>query len=177
MKKASKTENRIVLLDSLFSVISDKEIYDTIDYKRKSEDYIKQFMYRPLLQSIAQKYKDEGDGYKVYMRKAKKALVWEANKQTTLHNMVLFSTQHRPDMEINTDDISIAVEVKKGTVGSDVRQGIGQCIVYSTKYDFVVFLFIDTTSDKRIFNSMGSKKEKYICQSLWDNYNIMFGIV
>jgi len=177
MKKASKTEHRIMLLDSIMDVISNKEIYDTIDYKRKNEDYIKQFIYQPLLRNVAERYRDKGFGYKTYMRKAKNALVWESNKQTTLHNMVLFGTQHRPDMELNMNDVSIAIEVKRGSVGSDIRQGIGQCIVYSTVYDFIVFLFIDTNDDKRILNSINSGKERILGESLWNNYNIMFGVV
>lgn len=177
MKKASKTEHRIMLLDSIMSVISNKEIYDTIDYKRKNEEYIKQFMYQPLLRKVAERYRDRGFSYKTYMRKAKNDLIWESNKQTTLHNMVLFGTQHRPDMELNVDGVSIAIEVKRGMVGSDIRQGIGQCIVYSAVYDFVVFLFIDTSDDKRILNSMKSDKERVLGESLWDNYNVMFGAV
>jgi len=175
--KASKTENRIMLLDSIMDVISDNEIYDTIDYKRKNEEFIKQFMYQPLLFSLTSKFKDKGFKNSTSVRKAKESLIWESNKQTVLHNMVLFGTQHRPDMEISTDSISIAIEVKKGDCGADIRQGFGQCIIYSSKYDFVTFLFIDTSDDKRILNSMSSRKEKYISESLWDNYNVMFKVV
>jgi len=177
MLKASKTKKRIILLDSILNVISDTQIYETIDYKRKNEDFIKQFMYQPLLHNLIQRYKNEGYKESTCIKKSKESLIWESNKQTVLHNMVLFGTQHRPDMEISTNDISIAVEVKKGCCGTDIRQGIGQGIVYSTKYDFVIFLFIDTSDDKRIFNSMNSKKESIIGQSLWDNYNIMFSVV
>jgi len=80
-------------------------------------------------------------------------------------------------MEINTDGVSIAVEVKKGKNGSAVRQGFGQCVIYSSKYDFIVFLFVDTSDDKRILNSMGSEKEENICKSIWHNYNAMFRVV
>jgi len=91
--------------------------------------------------------------------------------------MILFGTQHRPDMEVNINDITIAIEIKKGDTGTDVRSGLGQCLVYQTKYSFTLFLFIDTSSDKRILNSIKSDKEMGLINSLWDNYNVMFNIV
>ena len=177
MQRASKTKKRKILLDSIMEVISNEEIYDTINYKKKSEDYIKQFMYQPLLQNLIGKYEEEGYTEKTCVKKSKESLIWESNKQTTLHNMILFGTQHRPDMEIITDDVFIAVEVKKGKNGADIRQGLGQCIVYSTKYDFVVFLFVDISDDKRIYNSMVAEKEYIIRCDLWKHYNIMFDAV
>lgn len=177
MKTCSKSRNRVLLIDSILNVMTDKEIYEIIDYKKKNEYAIKQFMYQPLLNKLIEKFKDVGYNDKRAIKKAKECLIWESNKQTILHNMVFFGTQHRPDMEINVDGISIAVEVKKGNNGSDIRQGIGQCIVYSSKYDFIAFLFIDTSCDKRIYNSVNSEKEQSIIQGLWNDYNIMFKIV
>ena len=173
----SKTSKREELLKSILNVLSYEDIYNTIDYKRKNEDAIKQFMYQPLLTEIKNKYISKGYKNNTALKKAKESLIWESNKQTVLHNMICFGTQHRPDMELNIDGLKIAIEVKKGSVGSDVRQGFGQCVVYSTKYDFVIFLFVDTSDDKRILNSMNSEKEKVIKELLWNNFNSLFSVV
>ena len=173
----SKTKKRIELLEGVYDVISHKDIYDTIDYKRKSEESIKQFMYQPLLQSFKKRMMSNGIKEDKAHKLAEQSLTWEANKKTTLHNMVLFSTQHRPDMEFKIDGINVAIEIKKGKCGVDLRQGIGQCIVYSTKYDFVIFLFVDTSDDKKVFNSVTSRKEVDVIKGLWKNYNTMFGII
>lgn len=174
---ASKTVKRNELLDSVVRVISHKDIYDTIDYKRRNEDFIKQFMYQPLLNEITNNYIKKGLKKETAVQKAKNSLVWESNKKTVLHNMVRFGCQHRPDMELNIDNIRIAIEVKKGGIGSDVRQGFGQCLVYSSNYDFVIFLFVDTSDDKRILNSMDGEKERLIGESLWKNFNALFCVV
>lgn len=171
-----KSARRKEILDSIIGVISNKEIYDTIDYKNRGEDFIKQFMYAPLVNGLAEMY-EKTVSKKTAIEKAKASLVWEANKQTTLHNMVMFGTQHRPDMEIAIDGVNIAIEVKKGENGNDVRSGLGQCMVYQSKYDFVIFLLIDTSSDKRILNSMTSTKEAALVDSLWENYNTIFKTV
>lgn len=134
-------------------------------------------MYQPLLNEMTNRYLSKGYKNDTAVKKAKKSLIWEANKQTVLHNMLCFGTQHRPDMELNVDGVKIAIEVKKGSVGTDVRQGFGQCVIYSAKYDFVIFLFVDTSNDKRILNSMEGEKERNIKDSLWKNFNSVFYIV
>ena len=176
--KAAKTKQRIELLDTVMEVISSNEdIYDVIDYKRKSEDAIKQHMYHPLLKKLEQRLLDKGISPKNSTIKAKQSLIWEGNKQSVLHNMMLFGCQHRPDMELKIDGMNIAIEVKKGSRGSDLRNGFGQCLIYSTKYDFVMYLFVDTSDDKRIKNSYYSDKEYQFSTSMWENYNVMFDVV
>ena len=171
----SKTYKRIVLLNDLSKVLIDPKIYETIDYRKKNEDFLKQFMYQPLLKTLSKHYKEKN--IKSYKLQAENSLIWEGNKKTTLHNITCFNCQHRPDMEVNVDGLKIAIEIKKGNRGSDIRQGIGQCIIYHTNYDFIVFVFVDTSKDKKIVNSMTSKKEMNLCNSLWNNYNIMFKTV
>jgi hypothetical protein len=48
-------------------VISSREIYDVIDYRRVDESSIKQFMYQPLIDCLAEIYKDKN--------KAKQSLI------------------------------------------------------------------------------------------------------
>jgi len=174
--KASKTEKRNILLNTIMNVISDKDIYDEIGFK-KSEDKIKQHMYQPLKAKINEHFINQGVSVKTAKNKTLKSLKWESHNKQTMHNMVLFGTQHRPDMEVCLDGIKIAIEVKKGDKGSDVRAGFGQCLVYSTAYDFIIYLFVDTSKDKRIKNSIESKKEKFVIDSLWENHNSLIKVV
>jgi len=67
--------------------------------------------------------------------------------------------------------------VKKGKTGSAVRAGIGQAIVYTTKYDFVIYLFVDTSEGAKIKRSRNGRKERYVLNSLWENYNIHFSVL
>ena len=175
--KANKSQKRTVLLETIIDVISHKDIYDKIDYVNRTEDTVKQFMYQPLLNEIIQHYINNGVSPKLSKTKAEASLKWEGNKKQTMHNMVLFGTQHRPDMEVEIDGIRIAIEVKKGNKGADVRAGFGQCLVYSTNYDFVVYLFVDTNKDKKILNSVNADKEQFVIKSLWDNHNSLVKIV
>ena len=177
MKKLSKTKKRTDLINSIITTLTDEEIFNTIDYKRKNEDAIKQFMYQPLLNSIKEMFEKDGLDKNKSKIKAKESIIWESNKQTTLHNMMLFGTQHRPDIELKYNGLRIAIEVKKGSIGSDIRQGFGQCLIYGIKYDFVIFIMIDTSNDKRILNSNDAKKESYLTDSLWYNYNVKFVVV
>jgi len=177
MKRLSKTKKRTDIINSIIKSLTDEEIFNTLDYKRNTESAIKQFMYQPLLIKVQKMLEENGVDKNKSKIKAKESIIWESNKQTTLHNMMLFGTQHRPDIELKYDGLRIAIEVKKGSNGSDIRQGFGQCLVYGVKYDFVIFVMVDTSNDKRILNSSNAKKESYLTDSLWDNYNAKFVIV
>jgi hypothetical protein len=90
---------------------------------------------------------------------------------------MMFGVQHRPDMEVKFKGIKIAIEVKKGEQGNDIRSGFGQCLMYQSYYDFTLYLFVDTSKDKRLLSSMTGEKEKKLMDSLWSNYNVMVNIV
>ena len=173
----SKTKKREELLDAIVNVITHKDIYDTIDYRNSNESSIKQFMYQPLLSELTKQYSKRYNSEDKAKNKAKESLIWEANKQTTLHNITLFGTQHRPDMVTEINGLNIAIEVKKGSTGNDLRSGFGQCLVYQSHYDFIIYLFVDTSDDKRILNSVSGNKEKYLIDSIWENYNVRFAVV
>jgi hypothetical protein len=83
-------------------------------------------------------------------------------------------TQNRPDMVFEIADLKVAIEIKRGGSGSDLRAGIGQSIIYSTHYDFVLTLFIDTSDDKRVYNASNGSNEINFAEELWKNYNIKF---
>ena len=177
MKITKKSKKRLELLESIVNSLKQDDIYNVIDYKNQREDRVKQFIYPYLLNDLKRYYINTRNiKEETAYRNAKKHLLWEGNKQTTVNNMMFFGVQHRPDMVIN-DDLNIAIEVKKGNIGSSIREGIGQSLVYSTLYDFVVYLFIDTSKDKRILNAMKSDKESSFVKKLWNEYNILFEVV
>ena len=110
-------------------------------------------------------------------QKAKNCLLWEGDVNTTVNNFTFFGTQHRPDFVVKIDKLSVAVEVKKGETGSSLREGIGQSLVYSSSFDFVVYLYVDISKDKKIRDSMNGAKEQELINDLWDSHNALFQVV
>lgn len=178
MKLASKSKKRLDLLDSIQDGITTRDIFETIDYRTQSEDKIKQFIYPHLLDQMTE-YIMEKKGFSrgLAKQKAKTMIKWEGNKNTTVKNMHFMGTANRPDMTVDSDGIKIAIEFKKGDRGSALREGFGQSIIYSTVYDFVIYLFIDTSEDRKIYNGSTAITEQNFLDNLWDNFNIKFAIV
>lgn len=173
--KAKKSVNRKKLLNSIISVLTSPDIYDTINYKNLNESRIKQFIYPHLLNKISELYREQHNvTQETAKKKAKKSLLWEGNINTTVCNNLFMGTSHRPDMVVEMDDVRIAIEVKKGGDGTNIREGIGQSLVYSNIFDFTVCLFVDTTKDKRILNSSTSVEEKRFIDDLWKKHNVWF---
>jgi len=106
--------------------------------------------------------------------KAERSVIIETDKNTVINHIQLFGTQHRPDFEVIVDGISIAIEVKVGDSGQQIREGIGQAIVYSTKYDFVVYLFLDSSPNKKVALSFTDHKEQVLVAQLWSEFNVKF---
>ena len=177
MKYAKKSAKRANILSEIMSILKSDEIYETIDYRNQSEDKIKQFIYRPLLEKVSEIEQESGVSKKTADKKARKNLLWEGNMKTTVNNVVLFGTQHRPDMVLNIAGVSIAIEIKRGEIGSSIREGVGQSVVYAENYDFCVYLYIDTSKEKKILNSVKGDKEQRVIGQLWNNHNVMFGVV
>ena len=178
MNLASKSKNRSAILDRIQDGISTHEIFETIDYKNQSEDKIKQFIYPNLLNKVTD-YVMERKGFSrsLAREKAKTMIKWEGNVNTTVKNIHFMGTANRPDMSIEIGGINIAVEIKRGNRGSALREGFGQSMVYSTVYDFVLYLFIDTSEDNRIRNGSTAVTEQNFLDNIWDNFNIKFVVV
>ena len=178
MKLASKSKKRLELLDSIQDGITTRDVFETIDYKSQSEDKIKQFIYPHLLDQITE-YIMEKRGFSrgLAKQKARTLIKWEGNVNTTVKNMHFMGTGNRPDMTVESDGIKIAIEFKKGDRGSSLREGFGQSIIYSTVYDFVIYMFIDTSDDRKIYNGSTSITEQSFLENLWENFNVKFAIV
>lgn len=175
MKQKSKSQKRIELLDLITESITQDDIFTVIDYRNKSEDQIKQFVYPHLVDSLTNYLVEEGEVDKTKAKeKIQKSLKWEGNVKTTVNHILFMGTQNRPDMVLEINGLRIAIEFKRGEKGSDIRSGIGQSMIYSTHYDFVMYLFIDTSRDKKIFNAQGGVNETEFIELLWDQFNIKF---
>lgn len=178
MKLASKSQNRITILDMIQDGISTNEIFETIDYKKQSEDKIKQFIYPNLLNRLTD-YVMEKKGFSrsLAREKAKTMIKWEGNVNTTVRNIHFMGTANRPDMTVHINGINIAIEVKKGNRGSALREGFGQALIYSTVFDFVLYLFIDTSDESKIVNGATAVTEETFLENIWNNFNIKFVVV
>ena len=49
--------------------------------------------------------------------------------------------------------------------------------LYSSAFDFVVYLYVDISKDKKIRDSMVGEKEQELINDLWDNHNVLFQVV
>jgi hypothetical protein len=177
----SKSKRRIKIVESIASAISSKKIFDVIDYRNRNEDYIKQYMHQPLISELETLYEDlelsKSTDKELVKQKAKNCLLWEGDVTTTVNNFTVFGTQHRPDFVVKIDKLRVAVEVKKGETGHSLREGIGQSLVYSSEFDFVVYLYVDISKDKKIRDSMSGSQEQELINDLWDNHNVLFQVV
>jgi len=178
IKTASKGKRRTELIGLVSEAITHDDIFGTINYRNKSEDEIKQFIYPHLVDRLIEREMGLKPHWSKDKAKAeiKKRLKWEGNVNTTVHHMLFMGTQNRPDMVLETDGLRIAIEFKRGDKGSDLRSGIGQSMIYATGYDFVIYMFVDTSADKRIKNAQTGEIEATFIQMLWDRYNIKFAV-
>ena len=178
MLKTTKSKKRLNLIETICDGITHQEIFETIDYKRQSEDKIKQFTHPILVNELADYFRQREDFTIEFAREyVKDRLKWEGNVNTTVHHTLFMGTRNRPDMVLETDGLKVAIEFKIGDNGKSLRSGLGQSLIYSKDYDFVVYLFIDTSKDGRIKNYSKSEKEDEIIESLWSKYNIKFIVV
>ena len=54
----TKSKRRVKIVESIASAISSKKIFDTIDYRNRNEDYIKQYMHQPLINELEDLYEN-----------------------------------------------------------------------------------------------------------------------
>ena len=177
--KAVQTKKRIEFLDAILSEMESHEIFsDYVSRERDSESQIQKALFLRLQQKLPSIIQ-ETFGYTE--KKAKQIVdaqfAWEQKKKTVVNNFPFFSTNHRPDAQLLVENLRIAIEIKKGDSGLAVRSGIGQSIVYSTQFDFVLYFFVDITKGLDIKSSTSATKESELIRALWDNFNIRFRVV
>ena len=176
-----KSSRRTMLVDGVMSALKSDYIFQTLDYRNRSESYLKQYMHRPLLKAVEGLHSTLNPSLSriTIEKKAKASLLWEGDVQTTINNIRFLGVQHRPDFVVQIDGLPIAVEVKRGQAGSAIREGVGQSLVYaaSSDFDFVVYLFVDTSKDKKVQRAVQKDLDSAFVESLWNNYNVRFEVV
>lgn len=177
LKLARKSDRRHQILTRIMDSLKNDDVFNRVKYKQKSESELQNRMATSLHKEVKSLY-EEYKGYKsdTAEKMARMKFASEEDPNTTVNNFMFMGVQHRPDFTIELGDMNIAVEIKKGGSGQSIREGIGQSIVYTTNFDFVVYLFVDTSRDDRLKNAMTGKKEQELTNSLWEQHNILFGI-
>lgn len=171
-KGARRTAGVTVVMNSC------KRLKDELpkDWSTTDEATITSVLHGHIVRGLAQYYANQG--FVKSAERAKLALLWEKNPEVTVNNITFLGTQHRPDFVVVLDrDTQIAVEIKRGDSGQAVRDGLGQSLVYSSAYEFVAFLFVDTSRDGRIARSTQLAPEAAFIQQLWANHNIQFSVI
>ena len=178
---ATKSARRTKLVDEILEALKGDQIFHTLDYRKKSESYIKQYMHQPLLARLKDLHSDLAPktSESTIIKKARASLLWEGDVNTTVNHIRFLGVQHRPDFVVRIDRQNIAVEIKRGESGSAIREGIGQSLVYagSEDFDFVVYLFVDTSKDKKVLRSLDKSLDRAFVDSLWTHYNVRFDVV
>ena len=177
--KAKKTQRRLVLVEEILVGLRSPKIYDVISYRTWDESKIRAFMHSHLIEAMQRVFRSlqPHQHARTIERKATNAVLWEGDIGVTISNIQFFGVQHRPDFVINAEGVKIAVEIKRGESGSEVRDGIGQSMVYATHFDFVVYLFIDTSRDKKIKASIKNAVEARLVHTLWQDFNIKLSVI
>ena len=131
---------------------------------------------RPLIITYLQEY---FKGYKDPVGKANKSFYWEGQEgQYGRDKKTLFASRNYPEFIIKKPYL-IAVEYKKASSGSTVKQAIGQSLMHtlSGEFEFVYVLFHDENSDKKIKKSITDDIEKDILKTMQRDFNVFIKVV
>ena len=122
MKQKVKSQKRLDFMNLISEAITQDDIFNTIDYKNKTEDQIKQFVYPHLVQSLTQYLVENTDTTSEKAKaKVKRNLKWEGDVNSTVHHTLFMGTLNRPDMVLEMNGMNIAIEFKKGESGNSLR--------------------------------------------------------
>ena len=128
---------------------------------------------RPIIFDYMKKY-FEKKNRKNPENMAKKYFYWEGQKSGfDKIKKKTFASINYPDFIIFKPH-KIAIEYKKSSNGSVVKQTIGQCIMHTLcdEFEFVYCLFQDENKKKKILESTNNENEGMILEKLWDDYNV-----
>jgi hypothetical protein len=84
-----------------------------------------------------------------------------------------FSFDHIPDITIDND--GTAIEIKLIKCGNDLRDCLGQALIYRFAYRFAIMVLIDLTERRTFVESLRRKdsNEARLLRDMCDNLNIM----
>lgn len=176
---AKKTARRNLLVDGVMDAMMSESVFGLIGSGR-SESAVAHVMHGELLRSLHSLHRslDPRSSDALIARRARECLLWEGDINTTINHIQFLGAQHRPDFIIQVDDIRLALELKRGSDGGCIREALGQCIVYSSQFDFTCCVVVDTTRDKKIKRAYAEGcSEAIVIASLWEHFNIRLGVV
>lgn len=176
---AKKTTRRVQFVDRLMASLTSKKTFGTIG-KTKSEQVIATYMHQTIRNDLSRIFRDMYPTYseQATQAKADKALLWEGDKNTTVNHIQFLGAQHRPDYVVMFDGIRVGVELKRGDRGCILREALGQCLVYSSEYEFVCCVVADTTKDERIKRAFEQGEEEgKLLERLWEEFNVRIAVV
>lgn len=181
VKRAKRTQKRASFVNAIIEELQGHKLFKGLTNRSKDKEY---FIQRTVFLDLHDELpnilvKELGIRESKAKKIADSNFKFEQNTSTTVNNFNFFSTGHRPDaiIELKDEDLRIAIEIKKGDSGGAIRSGIGQAVVYSYEFDFVIYFFVDTTPGNNIKSSATGVKENDLIESLWDNYNVKLVIV
>lgn len=95
----AKSERRTRIVDGLLKAMTCDDIFQTLNYKNKSEAKITNYMHQPLKRGLVDIHRELTPGQKesTLRRKAEQSLMWEGDVKTTInHVRFLASCTWRP---------------------------------------------------------------------------------
>jgi hypothetical protein len=84
-----------------------------------------------------------------------------------------FAFDHLPDITIDND--GTAIEIKLIKVGGDLRDCLGQALIYRFAYRFVIMVLIDRTDNRAFVESLRKRtsSEAELLRGMADEFNIV----
>ena len=178
MKLASKSKNRLELLETITEGITSTEIFESSDFKNRSEDKLKKAIYPNLLNTIADRICDKRGFSKGLAReKAKTMIKFDDSKSQPIGTTHFMGTSNKPSITVESSGVKVAIEIKKGDRAKNLKESFGESMIFSNVYDFVIYLFVDTTEENRISKGTSGITETNFLKNLWDNFNVKFTII
>jgi hypothetical protein len=177
MSRKVKSEKRVKFINEIIKCMKKNVFFrDDIDRTKDDESNYQRAFFTQLEVDLPKIYSKVIGIDKTKAKEiAKNDFKFERKPGVTVNNFNFFGTGHRPDANLPIDkNVNLVIEIKKGAVGSDLRAGIGQALIYSQAYDFVLFVFVDTSPERAIREGATATKAKELIKSLWDMYNIKF---
>ena len=174
-----KTARRSQIVNGVMDALMNKSVFGVIGSGR-NESSVAHVMHGELLRALQSLHRelDPRSSDEIIEKKARECLLWEGDINTTINHIQFLGAQHRPDFIVQIDGTRMALELKRGSDGSCIRNALGQCLVYASQFDFTCCVVVDTTRDKKIRRAYADGCiESAMLERLWDHFNIRLGVV
>ena len=146
-----KTARRSQIVNGVMDALMNKSVLGVTGSGR-NESSVAQVMHGELLRALQSLHRelDPRSSDEIIEKKARECPLWEGDINTTINHIQFLGAQHRPDFIVQIDGTRMALELKRWSDGSYIRNALGQCLVYASQFDFTCCVVVDTTRDKEI---------------------------